>query len=107
MCRISEAAAADMITLKVDDAVHAVSSKVNSKKAYGNSYAARSGNCGSEYLPRQCKALGLKCHKCGKYNHLKKCCRSKVRATVHMVGENESQTESDSGDSLMHPSGAT
>ena len=101
MCRISEAAAADMRTLKVDEAVHAVNSKVTKKKVHSHkkvkssSSAGSCGNCGSEHAPRQCKAYGLKCHKCGKYNHFQKCCRSKVRATVHMVGETESQTESD------------
>ena len=93
-----------------DEAVHAVNSKVTKKKVYSHkkvkssSSAGSCGNCGSEHAPRQCKAYGLKCHKCGKYNHFQKCCRSKVRATAHMVGETESQTESDSGDSLSYAS---
>ena len=90
--------------------VHAVNSKVTKKKVYSHkkvkssSSAGSCGNCGSEHAPRQCKAYGLKCHKCGKYNHFQKCCRSKVRATAHVVGETESQTESDLGDSLSYAS---
>lgn len=107
-CRSAEAAATDIKTLRTEETVQAVHNKskrrVKSHVSVGTQQNTNAcGNCGSEHLPRKCKAYGQQCHKCKKFNHFARFCKSRS-SKVNMVsgsGESVVGSDSDSEDSLL------
>ena len=78
---------------------HASSSARGGK--FGKSYQHDYRNCGTKHQPRKCPAYGMKCSKCGKFNHYSSCCYSnqnskKVDVVTQDIQHGDSST--DSGD---------
>ena len=60
-----------------------------------SSNSSKSGKCGLQHQKHEvCKAKGQKCHKCLKYNHFARQCRTGKVATVE-IADAPSETESD------------
>ena len=57
--------------------------KVSAKKSCSS--------CGSSHPPRPCLAYGKKCADCGKINHFREVCRSRINTIFHNIGQEPDQ----------------